>query len=186
MDTGQILNYTITLLALIASLLAWIAKIRWSKEFREAKEAEIKAKVAQMDTIREKAALYESIISNKLIDYSKKTIAELEHLLNETEKSKKEEIKKILNKIRESEKALQQKYSDSEDTPIDVIISHELRTPINSIVGFSNLITTDNIDIKDKKEYCEIIEQNAAQIVNVINDIMELIKTLQKTSSGTD
>ena len=37
----NIFTYSITGLSLIAAILAWIAKIRWSKEFKEAKQAQI-------------------------------------------------------------------------------------------------------------------------------------------------
>ena len=154
----QTLNYLITLLALIAALFAWIAKLKWSKEFKEAKEAEIKAKIAQIDTIREKVELYESIISKKLIDYSKQTIAELEQRLVKTEKSKQEEIKKFLNKIKEIEKVQKQKYSDNEKDLL-LKIFHELRKPINGIIGFSELAMSDNINKEDKLEFIKTINQ---------------------------
>jgi chromosome segregation ATPase len=46
-------NSTITLLSLIAAILAWIAKLRWSKEFAAAKDAAIAAKDAQIDQLQE-------------------------------------------------------------------------------------------------------------------------------------
>ena len=70
----EIFNYTITILSLIGASLAWIAKLKWSKEFKEAKNAEIKAKIAQkeqgiLQKIKNKYGIFFKvpiIISNKL------------------------------------------------------------------------------------------------------------------------
>ncbi len=180
METTQILNYLITILALVASLLAWIAKLRWSKEFKEAKEAEIKAKIAQMDLIREKVEFYESIISNKLFDYSKQTIANLEQLLIKTEKSKQEEINNILSKIKESETLLKQKYGQDENVSLSNIFSREIRTPINAIIGFSHLTISDEFDKEEKQKFNEIIIENAGHILSLFQDLMQLLISLQK------
>lgn len=178
-------NYIITSLAILSSILAWIAKIKWSHEFKEAKEAEIKAKSAQIDTIKEKAELYESIISRKLMDHSKQTIVELEKLLDETEKSKQEEINKILNKIKESEKAIIDKYLNPDNKMhkgdryplLLAMLSHELRTPVNAILGFSELLANENINKEESKQYLEIISKSGENILKVFNDVVEFIKT---------
>ena len=39
---------TITILSLVGGILAWVAKIRWSKEYSAAKDETIRAKEAQM------------------------------------------------------------------------------------------------------------------------------------------
>lgn len=181
----QTLNYLITLLALIAALLAWIAKLKWSKEFKEAKEAEIKAKNAQMDTIREKAELYESIVSKKLINHAKQTIAELEQLLVKTEKSKQEEIKKVLNKMKENEKVQKQKYLGNENDLL-ITIFRKLRTPINGIIGLSELAMSDNINKDNKLEYIKIINQNGIQLFDILEDVIQFRISLRTMNQNED
>ncbi|MEK7432454.1 MAG: ATP-binding protein [Cyanobacteriota bacterium] len=51
-------------------------------------------------------------------------------------------------------------------------ISHELRTPLNSILGFSDLLKTNN-DEKVTK-YAERINNNGNRLMQLINDITEL------------
>lgn len=43
---------TITLLSLIGAILAWLAKLRWSQEYAAAKDEIIKAKEAQIETVK--------------------------------------------------------------------------------------------------------------------------------------
>lgn len=181
MELDQFINYSITILALIASLLAWVAKIKWSNEFKAAKEAEIKAKTAQMEAIREKAEFYESIISKKLIEYSKSTIAELEALVDKTEKSKQEEINKILNRIKINAVSFQEKYHANDNGSLLALISHELRTPINAIIGFNELTLGEDVDIEDneRKQFAEIIDENARRLLSVVNDLFELAISAQ-------
>ena len=169
------LNYLITILAIVASILAWLAKIKWSKEFKEAKNAEIEAKNAQLDSLRERAELYESLISQKLINHSKQTIRELEDLLDRTEKAKYEEVKKILDLLQESENNFIHKYQKKNELRISntnrlfAILSHEVRTPLNAILGFSEIIGTDTKVGKDNKEYIEIIKKNTHELLNIID-----------------
>ncbi|MCF8302218.1 MAG: response regulator [Bacteroidales bacterium] len=55
-------------------------------------------------------------------------------------------------------------------------ISHEVRTPMNAIVGFSEMITDPDIEEEDKKEYLKLIKQSSNNLLNLINDIIDLSK----------
>lgn len=173
MTLEQIINYSITLVALFGAILAWIAKIKWSEEYKTAKEA-------QLDAVKEKADLYESIISKKLIDYSKKTIEELELHLNEIEQSKQEEINKILEKLREYEANFNKEKLNREEIPLLANLSHELRTPVNAIVGFSHLLNTEDISKEERVEYQRIIEENAIHILSVLEDVVQYYRSLHQ------
>lgn len=50
MYTSPMLQTIVTILSLIAAILAWIAKIKWSKEYAAAKDEVIRAKDAQIET----------------------------------------------------------------------------------------------------------------------------------------
>jgi PAS domain S-box-containing protein len=66
-------------------------------------------------------------------------------------------------------------------------MSHDLRTPINSIIGFSELLKDDNINEVEKINFLDIIIQNGDILTNLINDIIDITKidagtlTVQKT-----
>lgn len=51
-------------------------------------------------------------------------------------------------------------------------LSHEVRTPLNSIIGFSQLITKENLDIKQRKQYCEIINSRTNDFLSIIENIL--------------
>ena len=53
-------------------------------------------------------------------------------------------------------------------------ISHEIRTPLNSVVGFSNLLLTDDLDKEVKEEYVEQINYNSEKLIQIIGDIIDL------------
>ena len=53
-------------------------------------------------------------------------------------------------------------------------ISHEIRTPLNSVVGFSNLLLSDNITKEVREEYIEQINHNSEKLLQIIGDIIDL------------
>jgi PAS domain S-box-containing protein len=55
-------------------------------------------------------------------------------------------------------------------------MSHEIRTPMNAIMGFSDLLYR-NADNKTKlKKYSDIINQRCADLLTIINDILDIAK----------
>ncbi len=50
--------------------------------------------------------------------------------------------------------------------------SHEVRTPLNAIVGFSQLLTNENSTFENRKYYCEIINSRVDNFLSVIENIM--------------
>ncbi len=55
-------------------------------------------------------------------------------------------------------------------------MSHEVRTPLNAIVGFSAVLTSEDesFDDESRKEFCEIIKVNSFQLLKLINDILDV------------
>jgi len=53
-------------------------------------------------------------------------------------------------------------------------ISHEIRTPLNSVVGFSNLLLSNDISKELKEEYVEHINHNSEKLLQIIGDIIDL------------
>lgn len=53
-------------------------------------------------------------------------------------------------------------------------ISHDIRTPLNVVVGFAELLTDPELDPEAKEEYGQIIQSNAENLLSYINSILEL------------
>ncbi len=53
-------------------------------------------------------------------------------------------------------------------------ISHEIRTPLNSVVGFSNLLLSNDLTPEMKAEYIEHINHNSEKLLQIIGDIIDL------------
>ncbi len=53
-------------------------------------------------------------------------------------------------------------------------MSHEIRTPMNAIQGFSELITSDNLNQKQKIKYAQIISLNCDSLSKLIDEILDL------------
>lgn len=55
-------------------------------------------------------------------------------------------------------------------------MSHEIRTPLNAIVGFSNIIASDEVELEadEKKEFVKLINSNCSLLLKLINDILDL------------
>lgn len=55
-------------------------------------------------------------------------------------------------------------------------MSHEIRTPLGAVVGFSELLASENITAQEKEDYLRTIHKNSETLTNVINDILDLSK----------
>lgn len=58
----------------------------------------------------------------------------------------------------------------SEQNRIIASISHDIKTPLTSIIGYSNLIKDGSVSKKEIKEYNEIINSKAIHIKNILSD----------------
>ena len=59
-------------------------------------------------------------------------------------------------------------------------ISHEVRTPLNSIIGFANFLKKENIPEDQKKKYIETILQEGDNLTKVLNNIIEISELTTK------
>jgi signal transduction histidine kinase len=55
-------------------------------------------------------------------------------------------------------------------------MSHEIRTPVNGIVGFLHFIASENTSIERKQSYLNVIKNSSAQLVKLIDDIIDVAK----------
>lgn len=53
-------------------------------------------------------------------------------------------------------------------------MSHEIRTPLNAILGFSNMICSEDIEKEKLKYFGKIIENSGQRLTTVIDDIIDI------------
>jgi len=53
-------------------------------------------------------------------------------------------------------------------------ISHEVRTPMNAIIGFSQLLNTPNLPAEKLRNFTGIIVQSSSQLLSVVSDIISI------------
>jgi signal transduction histidine kinase len=53
-------------------------------------------------------------------------------------------------------------------------VSHELRTPLGAILGFTDLLSSDEVDDEDRKAYIEVIRRNSEQLARLVDDLLDL------------
>jgi len=75
--------------------------------------------------------------------------------------------------IRAKEKA---EESDKLKSAFLANVSHEIRTPLNGITGFLHFLSSDNLSPALKQEYINIINNSSAQLVKLIDDIVDVAK----------
>ena len=55
-------------------------------------------------------------------------------------------------------------------------ISHEIRTPVNGIIGFSELLKDETITAEQRDEYISIIQNGGERMILLINDLINMSK----------
>lgn len=57
-------------------------------------------------------------------------------------------------------------------------ISHEIRTPLNAVLGFSQLIANDQIELtaEERKQYAELIMTNGNMLLKLVDDVLDMSK----------
>ncbi len=90
---------------------------------------------------------------------------------------------KVAERTEELEKALQRAQSaDRMKSGLLSTVSHEMRTPLSSIIGFSNLILSRKPEQDKLLEYASAINVEARRLADLINDFLDL----QRIESGRE
>lgn len=89
--------------------------------------------------------------------------------------------KKLVNEIEEHEKTMQHlevaknKAEEADRLKSNFLanISHELRTPMNAISGFSQMLEYDHLSSAKRSEYVQLVQENCASLTHLIDDIVD-------------
>jgi signal transduction histidine kinase len=59
-------------------------------------------------------------------------------------------------------------------------MSHEVRTPLNGIVGFSKLLSRPDLSAANRAEFSEIIAKSSEKLIDIMSDLTEMSKIQAK------
>lgn len=87
-----------------------------------------------------------------------------------------EELVESINKIYDSRQELEAKNKrmESETKRSIANMSHDLRTPLTSVMGYVQLLEDDNISNDEKKEYIQIIKRRNENLRELISSFFDL------------
>ncbi len=169
------------------------------------KDKDIKAYLAvplygsKMEPIGVLTALFQNPVLNQkrqeslMYMFSSRIGSELEHMESERELKRrnlellvfKEELirkNKELDKMNKelSEAKLKAEESNMLKSSFLANLSHEIRTPMNAIIGFTELLKSNNLSNEEKSEYLDIVHQNGNQLMRVMDAIIDISKLQAK------
>lgn len=64
--------------------------------------------------------------------------------------------------------------SDNLKTAFLANISHEIRTPMNGIMGFSEMLSNQNLSEQKRNQFCTLIQDGCRQLLDILNDVIEI------------
>ncbi|NOU16736.1 MAG: tetratricopeptide repeat protein [Bacteroidales bacterium] len=95
---------------------------------------------------------------------------ELNNLNVELEANTARKTKELTDALRKTEE------SDKLKSEFLANISHEVRTPMNGILGFAKVLENNELSAEDRRLYLDVINRQGRSLLQIINDIISLSK----------
>lgn len=94
-------------------------------------------------------------------------------------KSKDCDMDKLTNSINSIKLGYEEAFKDRIKTEIaktELIanVSHDLKTPLTSILSYADLIKRDNLSLEEKQDYMKIVDMKTEKLSILINDLIEV------------
>ncbi|PRR83568.1 sensor histidine kinase [Clostridium vincentii] len=83
-----------------------------------------------------------------------------------------------INKIKEGYEIAVQDTLKNEKVKTELIsnVSHDLRTPLTSIINYVNILKSEDITEEEKQDYLKIVDQKSKKLKVLIDDLFEMSK----------
>lgn len=76
---------------------------------------------------------------------------------------------------------IQSKINEKQIVSFFSNMSHDIRTPLNAIIGFSELITENTCNEIERREYSHIVIDNGNKLIDYIENMIQLSKLINNT-----
>ncbi|NPA37671.1 MAG: hypothetical protein GXO47_12575 [Chlorobi bacterium] len=158
-------NYRIRFIARKKRILERLVKertreLKEANEYLEKRSEEILQQKEELNTQADNL----SIINAELEEKTEELIV-YQTRLEELVRERTAELERAKEKAEESERLKSSFLAN---------MSHEIRTPMNAIVGFSQLLKTENLDDESKNLFISQINSNTETLLTLIDDILDL------------
>ncbi|MDV4149218.1 HAMP domain-containing sensor histidine kinase [Clostridium sp. AL.422] len=103
---------------------------------------------------------------------------DLEHKLGNIGEREVKELVDNINKIKEGYKIALNEQIRNEKLKTELIsnVSHDLKTPLTSIINYVNILNEPNITEEERKDYLKILDRNSKRLKSLIDDLFEASK----------
>ncbi|HCY00155.1 MAG TPA: hypothetical protein DG754_08455 [Bacteroidales bacterium] len=89
-------------------------------------------------------------------------------------------IRQRVREMRLMEKLIEAQQTEELNSTFLANLSHEIRAPMNAILGFSRLLKHPNISKEKRQQYVDIINTKGSTLLKLINDIVDVTKVETK------
>jgi PAS domain S-box-containing protein len=113
---------------------------------------------------------FDSVVQHHTYSYVEKQMLEVYAQILVNIKLRKETSEKLIQSLARAEE------SDKLKTAFLANISHEVRTPLNGILGFTTLLGKPDLSPDKYSYYMNIITSSANQLTGIINDVVDIAK----------
>lgn len=122
-----------------------------------------------------KKSLDISIINDGL---KKINSGDLEYTLGDIGEREVKDLVNNINKIKEGYKIALNEQVKNEKLKTELIsnVSHDLKTPLTSIINYVNILNEPNITEEERKDYLMILDRNSKRLKSLIEDLFEASK----------
>ncbi len=126
--------------------------------------------------------LYAFIVNRQRLEATKKLEGNNIHLIHEAQLVKRESEMKLQQTKLEAQLAAQElemklKQKELEDRNLFFAsLSHDMRTPLNSIIGFTDLLKTEKDMPASQKDSLDSISYSGGILLELINDLLDFFK----------
>ena len=122
-----------------------------------------------------KKSLDISIINDGL---KKINSGDLEYTLGDIGEREVKDLVNNINKIKEGYKIALNEQVRNEKLKTELIsnVSHDLKTPLTSIINYVNILNEPNITEEERKDYLMILDRNSKRLKSLIEDLFEASK----------
>jgi PAS domain S-box-containing protein len=152
-------------------IFRFINKVHWRNSIKNFSETWKKGylKNLEYEVIRPDGTAFHAEVSTGAIYTSDGKPESMVLILKDISDRKEAERKMLEAKFRAEE-------SDKLKTAFLSNMSHEIRTPMNAIVGFSDLLSDEQLNPEERRDFIAQINQGADDLMRLIDDIIDIAK----------